>query len=143
MKKKCDSDAESATWWPRRRAEIRAELSKDPSLRTSIVALLAHSAAPGSFALEAYHCDFPMPLATIWFGFVGLDAIQINNIYTFEPMRRCGLMSFLQRTMLTWYPGRRLVTGAGTKLGRAWMLANGWKKTAAGWERRPKKSATR
>lgn len=136
--KKTDPDDVSADWWKKRRQDIAAEIAKDPSLRQTITVQIGRSGIPGAFTLEAYHNDFPMPLALIWFGFVGQNCIQINNIYTFEQLRRCGLMTLLQDTMLKWYPGRYLVTCAGTKLGRAWMLANGWKKTAAGWELRRK-----
>jgi len=135
-----DTDAESESWWPLRQSDIRAELSKDDSLRQTVVVQYGRAAIPGTFTLEAYHNDFPMPLAVIWFGLVGLNKIQINNIYTWEPVRRCGLMTLLQTKMLQWHPGRDLVTGAGTKLGRAWMLANGWKKTEAGWERQRNKA---
>ncbi len=132
--KKQSTDSDSLKWWKKRRSDIKAEIGKGLDMRQTVTVNIGRPAAPGTFTLEAYHNDFPMPLAVIWFGVVGLSQIQINNIYTFEPLRRCGLMSLLQETILRWYPGRSLVTGAGTKLGKAWMLANGWKETKAGWE---------
>ncbi len=131
-----DADSDSASWWKKRREQIKADLGKDDSLINELMVLIGRPGAPGAFTLELYHHDFPMPLAVIWFGWVGLDATQINNIYTFEPLRRIGLMTFLQKTMRKWWPKRKLVTGAGTTLGAAFMLKTGWKKTAAGWELR-------
>jgi hypothetical protein len=136
MKKKPakDSDAISEEWWAKRRDDIKAELSKPVGLRQTVTATFGRPGCPGTFTIEAYHNDFPMPLAVMWYSYVGLDKIQINNIYTFEPVRRCGLMSFLQECMLKWIHSRSLVTCAGTQLGKAWMLKNGWIKTDAGWE---------
>jgi len=139
--KKIDTDSESKKWYRKRRDDIRSEIGKDQSLRQTVIVQLGRSALPGNFTLEAYHNDFPMPLAVMWFNFCGLKLIQINNIYTFEPMRRCGLMTLLQETMLRWYPDRNLITGAGTDSGRAWMVANGWKKTDSGWELAAKSSS--
>lgn len=94
--------------------------------------------APGTFTAEAYHEDCPMPLCVVWFGFVGLNAIQIQNSFTFEYVRRCGLRTFIHRKMLEAYPGRYILSGAGTKSGQAWMKSVGYKQTKAGWECHPK-----
>jgi hypothetical protein len=98
-KKKVDSDADSQAWFTKRRSDIRAELSKDKALRQTVSVNYGRPAAPGTFTVEAYHNDFPMPLAVIWYNLCALDKVQVNNIYTFEPMRRCGLMRLLQDTL--------------------------------------------
>lgn len=138
-----DSDSESLPWWKKRRADIVGELAKDRALRQTVTVHYGRSAAPGTFTVEAYHNDFPMPLAVIWYNLCALDKVQVNNIYTFEPMRRCGLMRLLQQTLCEGYPKRALVTGAGTKLGTAFMKSCGWIKTEAGWELKQTKKAVK
>ena len=131
---KSDPDEVSAEWWERRRQDIILELSKDAAFYQTITFHFGRAAIPGSMTLETYHNDFPMPLAIMWYTLSGLNQIQINNLYTFEPLRRCGLMAATQKFLLRCFPTRSLVTCCGTELGKPWMFATGWKKTAAGYE---------
>ena len=98
------------------------------------------AAIAGTFTMEAFHDDCPMPLCVVWFNFCGLDTVQILNSFTFEYVRRSGLRSYLHRKMSEAYPTRRIISGAGTDSGIAWMKAAGYKQCKAGWEYRPKKA---
>lgn len=116
----------SSKYWKSVCEDIRA--------RRKLRALFGHAAIPGSFTVEAYHDDCPMPLAVVWYGFFGLQGIQIQNSFTFEHVRRSGLRTYLHETMLYGYPGHYILSGAGTKSGEAWMKAIGYRRTKAGWE---------
>lgn len=117
-------------YWNRLKADVRS--------RRKLTFLYGRAAIPGTFTAEVYHEDCPMPLAVVWFGFVGMNAIQIFNSFVFEYARRAGLRSYIHEQMLNSYPGRYVISGAGTKSGTAWMEAIGYKRTAAGFEFHPK-----
>ena len=114
------------SYWKTIKADIRA--SRKISMHWG------RAAIPGTFTAEAYHEDCPMPLCVVWFGFFGLKGIEILNSFTFEYARRSGLRTYIHKQMLEAYPGRYILSGAGTKSGEAWMRVTGYKKTAAGWE---------
>jgi hypothetical protein len=121
-------------------AEYWNTLRKKLKARNGLTMLFGRAAIPGTFTAEAYHEDCPMPLCVVWFGFFGLQGIQIQNSFTFEYVRRAGLRSFIHEQMVKAYPDRYVLSGAGTKSGEAWMKAVGYRKTAAGWEWHPKKT---
>ena len=116
------------TYWDTLKDEIRK--------RRKLTFHFGQAAIPGTFTAEAYHANFPMPLCVVWFNFCGLDTTQILNSLTFEKVRRAGLRTFIHEQMTAAYPSRRIVSGAGTASGEAWMKAAGYKKTKAGWEYR-------
>lgn len=118
--------AERSGYWKTLQADIKA--------KRKLSFHFGRSAIPGTFTAEAYHEDCPMPLSVVWFGFFGLQWIQIQNSFTFEYVRRAGLRTYIHEEMLKAYPSRNVLSGAGTKSGEAWMKAAGYKKTRAGWE---------
>ena len=98
------------------------------------------SGIPGTTTIEAYHEDMPMPLGVVWYSFAGLNCVQIYSSFVDGHYRRCGIRTYLHEKLLAAYPHvERVLSGAGTKSGMAWMKAVGYKKTAAGWEYHRKK----
>lgn len=99
---------------------------------------------PGTCTIEATLLDMPMPLATVWYSFVGRGEIQVMNSFVDERYRRCGLRTLLHERMLACYPAvDRIVTGGATQSGRAWLKSAGFKKCRTGYEfrRRVKRGA--
>ena len=120
----------SKEYWETVKDDIRA--------RRKIKFYFGQAAVPGTFTAEVYHDHCPMPLSVVWFGFSGLDCIQIQNSFTFEYVRRAGLRTYINEKLLESYPNRYILSGAGTESGEAWMKAAGYKKTKSGWEYRRK-----
>ena len=111
------------------------EIREDVQARRKLTYLHGKPGLQGCYAIEAYHDDMPVPIATVWYAFFGLTGIQTLNSYVWEQLRRCGLRTYLHEKLLAAYPKHTLViSGAGTREGKAWMKSAGFKKTANGWE---------
>jgi hypothetical protein len=108
--------------------------------RRGLTVLYGKAANPGTFTVEIFHEEMPMPVCVVWFRFFGLEGIEIDNSFTFEYLRRCGLRTMAHNFLVRAYPEHYFLSGAGTKSGAAWMKAVGYRQTSAGWEFRPKSS---
>lgn len=88
------------------------------------------SSIPGTFTIEALREHVPSPVGVVWYTFTDrCKAIVIQRSYVREPYRRCGIRSFLHRSLIEAYPDvDRVVTDTGTDTGEAWLLAAGFKK---------------
>lgn len=91
---------------------------------------------PGTYVLEVSHKLYPFPMATVWYRFQdNYSVVEILNSLTFNKVRRCGLRTYLNKTLFEIHPGiTRIRTDGGTPDGIAWMQAVGYKKTKIGWE---------
>jgi hypothetical protein len=113
--------------WDSIKQEIVAKSDK-------LIALYGHAAAPGVRTLEAYHIEMPQPLGIVWFSHCGLKTIEILSSYTESHVQRCGIRTFIHKSMLSGYPTvDRIISGSGTESGKAWMIKQGYTETPDGW----------
>jgi hypothetical protein len=94
---------------------------------------------PGTLAVLATHPSMPYPIGALWFRWRDAETLDIMNVWTFEPLRRCGIASYLFKQLPSVYPGvRRIWSQHGTESGAPWMRANGFIQRPDGWHYRPK-----
>lgn len=98
---------------------------------------IVETGCPGTNAIEAITPGLPYPIAVVWFRFRNHYAIDIMNSWTFDPLRRLGLRTYLHRRMIECWPSvLEVYSAAATPSGEAWMLAAGYKKCWDGWRYR-------
>ena len=93
------------------------------------------SALPGIYTIEVMHTDWGTPIGCVWYRQIGANKIiEITQSFIREDCRRCGLRTYLHEKLQEAYPEvTKIITGGGTKEGRKWMLATGYRKTEDGW----------
>lgn len=98
---------------------------------------------PGTGIIELHYRALPFPVAVIWWSFTRNGTrIEILNCFTFERLRRCGLMKRLIGKLFEFYPNVRIIqTETGTESGLAFLKALGFKQSKADgcWELRRRK----
>lgn len=107
---------------------------KEIKARDGVTYGFGRTGIPGTFTIEAYHRDFPMPIGTVWYQFSGRHILDSLNSFVDERFRRCGVRTYLHEKLLYTYPTvTRFQSGGGTKFGIAWMKAMKFKQTDHGW----------
>lgn len=120
--------ADNVEGWKIQRDEIRKG--------TGVCVINGKTSCPGTYCVEFVHHWLPYPAAMLWFRF-GRNGTQIEilNIYTLEPLRRCGLGRRMVEFLFRFYPKAEMIcSDAASPLGFKWMTALGFKRQNNAWE---------
>lgn len=74
--------------------------------------------------------ESPVPLGCLWYRFqANQTEIDILNIYTMEPVRRCGVARLMIEQLFRQFPQMQIITSdAGSSLGEKWMRSMKFKR---------------
>ena len=85
------------------------------------------SGIEGCWMAVLAHPDWPTPICTVWYRFVGNKTIEILGSYTIEAVRRMGARTEVHKRMIEdHHHVRRFLTMKGTKESRKWMHKMGY-----------------
>ena len=59
---------------------------------------------PACYIIEAIHPNWPMPVGSVWYRFVGNNTIEICESYVTRTCRRQGIRTFLHNSLIKDYP---------------------------------------
>lgn len=95
---------------------------------------LADTGCPGICASQAITQVLPYPVGIVWYFVRSPYTIDVMNVWTFEPLRRCGIATALIKSLVTFYPAAESIySQAATELGGKWMTALTFVQRRDGW----------
>lgn len=103
-------------------------LRRKLKLRQGVSFRFGTSTIPGTTTIEASHEDVGMPVATMWWRWVGNSTVEIMSMYTPSWARQCGLQAFLFERLVHYARPRRVTTASDTRYSRGWLAKRGFKR---------------
>lgn len=94
-----------------------------------------YSVIPGTMVITATRQDLPYLVGVVWYAFGQNNTrLSLLNSFVHEDYRRQGIRTYLHRQLILGYPDvKYIVTCRGTKSGKAWLIAAGFKQHDDGW----------
>lgn len=91
---------------------------------------------PGTYCIEASWEHTPVPMATLWYRWIGKCVIDILDVYVNHNYRRLGLASRLLNEIVKEHKEIvTITTESATTLARPWLEHLNFAQNANGWSR--------
>lgn len=101
------------------------------------------SGIPGTNITSATLPSMPMPVGTVWWRFTEKNKLSILWSFVVDPLRRCGIRTYIHEQMRLAYPTCVFTTNEGNRLSTPWLKKMGFTRGPHCWALPPKAAPKR